>query len=133
MSLTPSVGLETRKGKSTYALGGYVPITYSKATLEGSDATFSAYAVGAGGVGTLTTCSGRTSLNAGIALAGRKTGGAFSLPATVLGRAVHPLSSLFDGYGSVSYGHDPIGSKVGLLALAAGVATGKWEPACVVS
>lgn len=127
LSLTPSFGMEVRKGKSTYAVGGYVPMAYSHATLEDSDVGFTAYAVGAGGIGTLTSQAGRTSLNAGVALAGRKTGGAFSLPATVLGRAVHPLSLLLDGYGGVSYGHDPVGAKAGLLGLTAGVAAGKWE------
>ncbi|MBK8998680.1 MAG: hypothetical protein IPM35_23405 [Myxococcales bacterium] len=125
--LTPSVGMEKRAGRATYAVGGYLPVAYSKTTLEDSDVGFSAYAVGAGGIGTLTAPAGNTTLNAGLALAGRKTGGAFSVPGTALVRAVHPLSLLIDGYGSLSYGHDPVGSKAGLFAVAAGVGFGKYQ------
>lgn len=126
-SFTPAVGMEKRSGRSTYAVGGYLPVAYSKTTLEDSDVGFSAYSVGAGGIGTLTTPAGNTTLNAGLALAGRKTGGAFALPATALVRAVHPLSTLIDGYGSLSYGHDPVGAKAGLLAIAGGVSFGSYE------
>lgn len=127
LSLTPSMGMEKRRGNSTYAFGGYLPIAYSSTSVEDSDQGFTAYGVGAGGIGTLTTQAGKTNLNAGLALAGRKTGGAFSLPATALVRAVHPLSVLFDGYGSVSYGHDPIGAKAGLFSVSAGATAGKYE------
>lgn len=126
-ALTPSLGMERRIGRATYAFGGYLPVAYSRTTLEDTDAGFSAYAVGAGGIGSFTTLAGSTTLNAGLAVAGRKTDGAFSLPGTALVRAVHPFSALLDGFGSLSYGHDPVGGKAGLFSLAAGAAFGKYE------
>lgn len=127
VTLTPAYGMEMSKGTSTYALGGYVPIAYSKASLVDAGQTFSAYAMGIGGIGTLTTQRNKTTLSGGLAFAGRKTGGAFTLPVTALVRAVHPLSTMFDGYGSLSYGNDPVGAKTGLLTIAAGAAAGKTE------
>ena len=126
-ALTPSFGMEMDRGKSTYAFGGYVPIAYSKASLKDTDESFSAYGVGVGGIGTMTTKAGKTDVAGGLALAARKTGGAFTLPATGLVRAIHPISTVLDGYGSLSYGYDPVGAKLGLLTIGAGAAMGDME------
>ncbi len=126
-SLTPSFGMEMDQGKTKYAFGGYVPIAYAKASLKDTDESFSAYGVGIGGIGTMSTQLGRTDVSGGLAFAGRKTGGAFALPVSGLVRAVHPVSTMLDGFGSVSYGNDPVGAKLGLLTLGAGVATGEME------
>ena len=126
-SLTPSFGMEMDQGKTKYAFGGYLPIAYAKASLKDTDESFSAYGVGVGGIGTVNTQLGRTDVAGGLAFSGRKTGGAFSLPVSGLVRAVHPVSTMLDGFGSVSYGHDPVGAKLGLLTLGAGVATGEME------
>lgn len=127
LALTPSYGMEKRRDDLTFALGGYVPISYASASVVGTDQSLSSYSLGVGGIGTATAQVGGAVLSGGAAFSARKTGGALTVPITALVRAVRPLSVLFDGYASINYGHDPVGAKTGLLTVAAGVSSGNTE------
>lgn len=126
-NLSPALGMEIRKPTATYAVGGFIPIAWSKASLADTDASFSAYAVGAGGIGTATTMLGNTQLSGGASVSARKTGGTLASPLTIVAHAVHPLSTAIDGFATASYGNDLAGSGAGFFSLGAGAAFGKSQ------
>ncbi len=126
-NLSPAVGMEFRKPTTTYAVGGFLPIAWSKASLADTDASFSAYAVGAGGIGTVTAMVGKTQLSGGASVSARKTGGSLATPMTIVAHAVHPLSAVVDGFATASYGNDLAGSGAGYFALGGGAALGKSQ------
>lgn len=126
-NISPALGYEMRKPKTTWGFGGFVPLAYASASLVDTDAKYSAYTVGLGGIATVTTLSGRTVLSAGMSASARKTSGTAASPITIVGRAVHPLSVVADGYATASFGTDPLGSGASMFSMGAGAAFGNKD------